>query len=429
MDEPFGGPDITLTLDAEGVIRDAVASGELTNESLDPWRGLNFAATAAPSSGHSATRLIEAARRGGRSSSRRIDQKLPSGRETPIEYTLVSLGSTRGFIAIGRNLQAVADLQARLAEAQQARERDYWKLRDVETRYRALLETSRDAVVLVRPVNLRVVEANAEAIRALKLAPGAEFLPDLSAKDRRALDGALATARTRGRAPSIVVHLGPEAPWSLRATQISSESGQFYLFHLAPIGAVETAVDAAPLADVLQRFPEAFALVDRDGIVRRANYAFLDLAQLGGENAALGQNLNRWLSQPGADASVLLNIVHRQGSVRRMQSVVEGDFGAPTEVEISAVGNCADHPEFVGVFLRDARRNAEPPGAVALTELKFPDATLEDVVRASVETIERRSIEEAIVKSLGNRTAAARYLGISRQSLHTKLRKYRIDSN
>jgi transcriptional regulator PpsR len=428
MDEPFGGPDITLTLDADGVIRDAVASGELTAESLDPWRGLNFEATVTPASGQSVSRMIEAARRGGRSTSRQISQKLPSGRETPIEYTLVSLGSSRGFIAIGRNLQAVADLQARLAEAQQARERDYWKLRDVETRYRALLETSRDAVVLVRPANLRVVEANAEAIRALKLPPGAEFLPELSPKDRRALDSALATARTRGRAPSIVVHLGPDAPWSLRATQISSESGQFYLFHLAPIGGVETTSEAAPLADVLQRFPEAFALIDRDGIVRRANYAFLDLAQLGGENAALGQNLNRWVSQPGADASVLLAIVQRQGSVKRMQATVEGDFGAATEVEISAVGNSADHPDFIGVFLRDARRGDAGLGAVPTTELKFPDATLEEVLRASIESIERRSIEEAIGKSLGNRTAAARYLGISRQSLHTKLRKYRVDS-
>jgi len=426
MDEPFGGPDITLTLDAEGVICDAVASGEFTEESLDPWRGLSFAATAMPSSGQSASRLLEAARRGGRSSSQQISQKLPSGRETPIEYTLVSLGAARGFIAIGRNLQAVADLQARLTEAQQARERDYWKLRDVETRYRALLETSRDAVVLVRPANLRVVEANAEAIRALKLAPGAEFLPDLPTKDRRALESALETARTRGRAPSIVVHLSPEAPWSLRASQIGSEAGQFYLFHLAPIGGQETATETVPLAEVMQRFPEAFALVDREGVIRRANYAFLDLAQIGGENVALGQNLNRWVSQPGADASVMLNIVHRQGSVRRMPSSVEGEFGT-TEVEISAVGNRAENADYVGLVLREAPRESAAVGA--LTDMKFPDATLEEVLRASVEAIERRSIEEAIGKSLGNRTAAARYLGISRQSLHTKLRKYRIDSD
>jgi len=121
-----------------------------------------------------------------------------------------------------------------------------------------------------------------------------------------------------------------------------------------------------------------------------------------------------------------LNIVQRQGSARRMQSSVEGEFGL-TEVEISAVGNRAEHADYIGLILRDTtRENAE---VSAPTDMKFPDATLEDVVRASVEAIERRSIHEAIAKSLGNRTAAARYLGISRQSLHTKLRKYRIGAD
>ena len=108
-----------------------------------------------------------------------------------------------------------------------------------------------------------------------------------------------------------------------------------------------------------------------------------------------------------------------------MQSSVEGEFGL-TEVEISAVGNRAENADYVGLVLRESPRESE--AVSALTDMTFPEATLEEVVRASVEAIERRCIEEAIAKSLGNRTAAARYLGISRQSLHTKLRKYRIDS-
>lgn len=424
MDETLSGPEITLTLDAEGVIRDAVAAGDFNGETLELWRGLSFKATAAPAFEPSAEFLLETARQGGRSASRQISQRLPSGRETPIEYTVVSL-KAGGFIAIGRNLEAVADLQARLNEAQQARERDYWKLRDIETRYRAVLEASRDAVVLVRPANLRVVEANAEALRALKLAPGAEFLSELSSKDRRALESALETTRARGRAPTIVVHLAPDAPWSLRASQISSEAGQFFLFHLAPIGAPEKTNETLPLEDLLQRFPEAFALVDRDGVIKRANYAFLDLAQIGGENAALGQNLRRWLSQPGADASVLMSLLQRQGAVRRMHTTLEGDFGATTAVEIAAVGNRDDHPDYVGLLIRDASRGSAADAG--LTELHLPGSTLEEIVRASSETIERRSIQEAIARSLGNRTAAARYLGISRQSLHTKLRKYRLE--
>lgn len=46
---------------------------------------------------------------------------------------------------------------------------DYRELRDVETRYRQLFEASNEAVILVRADNLRLVEANPAAIRALGL--------------------------------------------------------------------------------------------------------------------------------------------------------------------------------------------------------------------------------------------------------------------
>jgi transcriptional regulator PpsR len=340
---------------------------------------------------------------------------------------MINLGKARGFVAIGRSLRVIADLEARLAEAQQARERDYWKLRDVETRYRAVLEASHDAVVLVRPANLRVVEANAEAFRALKLRAGGEFLPELGARDRRALETALAAARTRGRAPGIVLHPAPDAPWSLRASLVASEAGQFFLFHMAPIGGAEAAAEPISLDDILQRFPDAFALVDRDGVVRRANDAFLDLVQLGVENAALGQNLKRWLSQPGADASVLLTFVHRNGQVRRLQSRLEGELGSSVEVEVSAVGNRDGQADYIGLMLREAPAPAPAPNSAA--ELKLPEAPLDEIVRAAVEAVERRGIQEAIGKSFGNRTLAAKYLGISRQSLHMKLRRYRIDAD
>jgi DNA-binding NtrC family response regulator len=59
--------------------------------------------------------------------------------------------------------------------------------------------------------------------------------------------------------------------------------------------------------------------------------------------------------------------------------------------------------------------------------LSPPRDPLEAVVRASVETIEIRYIEEALAKHVGNRTLAAKYLGLSRQTLHVKLNKYKLD--
>ena len=86
-----------------------------------------------------------------------------AGAKLPVEYTTVSLGKNAGFIAIGRNLQNIADLQTRLLDAQKAREQDFWRLRDIERRYRAVLDASSEAVALVRATTMRVVEANVAA--------------------------------------------------------------------------------------------------------------------------------------------------------------------------------------------------------------------------------------------------------------------------
>ena len=53
--------------------------------------------------------------------------------------------------------------------------------------------------------------------------------------------------------------------------------------------------------------------------------------------------------------------------------------------------------------------------------------SLEALVRASTEAIERATINEALERFRGNRTAAAKYLDLSRQTLHAKLKRYGFD--
>jgi transcriptional regulator PpsR len=385
IDEPADKPDITLMLDRDGVITDVSPSVALENEALDRWRGRPWGETVAPALGARVTQAIEASRNGRESQCFRVQQLLPSGRELPFEYTTVSLGKKAGFVAIGRNLQNVSDLQSRLVDAVKAREQDFWRLRDIERRYRAVLDASNEAVALVRGSNMRVVEANVRATRSLGLLPGAEFLPDLSARDRKALEAALELARSQGRAPNIALHLQNGSQWSLRAALITSDSDAFYLLQLAALsGAPEPDDEDYGLEQILHRLPDAFVIVDREGLLLKANPTFLDLAQVGVESAVLGQKLNRWLSQPGEDFAV---------SPRESRSDPSLSF------------------EF-----RDTPNSLEP--------LKD---TLEAAVRASVEAIERRYLEEALASSRGNRTLAARNLGLSRQTLHVKLNKYKLD--
>lgn len=67
------------------------------------------------------------------------------------------------------------------------------------------------------------------------------------------------------------------------------------------------------------------------------------------------------------------------------------------------------------------------PHAEDLIEARFDNLTLDQIVKASTEVIERKSIAGALAASGGNRTVAAKRLGLSRQSLHAKLKKYSLD--
>jgi transcriptional regulator PpsR len=432
--------DITLTIDPDGVIKTAVSSDALADESLDIWHGQPWNKMIGPEISAQVALMMKDIREGGLSSRFTIKQRFPSGRELSIEYTTISLGEKAGFIAIGKNVQAILDLQSRLQLANQAREQDYWKLREIERRYRLLFDASNEAVVLVRVSNLRIVEVNLAATQALGLLPGAEFFPSVQPNDRKLFHTTLEQVREQGRVPNIVLHFGvANTPWSLRASMIHNENGSYYLFQIASIGASVPILQKQELNlsdEIFQRFPDGLAIVDPDGIIRRVNHTFLDLVQIGAEGVVLGQNMKRWLSHPGSDISVLLGLVQRQGSVRQLSTTLYGELGTKTEVEISAVGNKDKGPEHIGVLFHDVtiRPRTVPLEETAQTSIGLADdphdeISLDQLVKASTASIERRMIKETLEKSKGNRTVAAKLLGLSRQSLHTKLNKYNLDKN
>jgi 3-oxoadipate enol-lactonase len=80
---------------------------------------------------------------------------------------------------------------------------------------------------------------------------------------------------------------------------------------------------------------------------------------------------------------------------------------------------------------KDPRDIAEPvarslvsPGVADVYEEGF---SLEQLVSASTEAIERKTIVAVLDLCKGNITNAAKRLGLSRQSLHSKLKKYMLE--
>jgi transcriptional regulator PpsR len=383
-------------------------------------------------------RMIADARATGLSAFGQVDQRFPSGRELPIEYATARVAGRSGLVAIGKNLQAVAELQSQLSAAQKAREQEYWKLREVETRYRLLFDAAREAVMILRADSLRIAELNGAAVRALGIGQGAQLLEEIAPADHDKLLAMLARAREHGRAPGIIARFGrSRAAWTVRASLLTAEPGSSYLLQLEPMRGQTAAApltDSPALAGLIERMPDGFVILDQDGIVRRANRAFLDLTQTPVEASVVGKRLGHWLSVPGADAA-LLGSVRRNHAARQFPTTIEGALGTEVAVEITAVGDRDAAPSHYGLLMRDVSRQAKPGHhqantlgtALGLVSQGLGSASMPTLVRDTVEAVERHCIADALARVSGNRSAAAELLGVSRQSLYAKLDRYGLD--
>ncbi len=440
-------PDVTIFLDYAGVIRRAALSPAIPAEVLDTWVGRPWTDTVESFGSESLQSLVDDARDLGVSAFRQVNQIFPSGMRLPIEYTAVRLGEDAGLIAIGRSLQAVTELQSRLVEAQQTMERDYWKLREVETRYRLLFGSSSDAVILLRVNGLAIQDLNPAASRVLgrptggpRSLVGKDFAGELLDSERDVFHAMLQRLADQGSAPGILLHLGAQrATWMVRASRLASEAGSLYLLQLTAAQAVsasEQPVDGE-LTDVLiERLPDGFVVTDRDGLIRWVNPAFLDLVQMPSSSGVMQQSLGRWLDRPGADVGVLLATIARLGVVRPFLTRLRGELGAETEVELSAAGDLDNEPTSIGILFRDVGRrlprrdnDERLGGRLAALTGRIGKGPLRALVEEAVSVLEQHYIEEALDITRGNRTATADLLGLSRQSLYVKLKRYGMDQD
>jgi len=441
--------DVALILDDDGVIRDlAFGSDELLGEGYHEWLGKHWADTVTVESRPKVEALLRDSRANAAPRWRHVNHPSSAGANLPLAYSAVALGDRRAgdpvgrAIAFGRDLRAQAALQQRLVSAQQAMERDYWRLRHMETRYRSLFQVSSEAVCILDAPTLRLDEANPAAHRVLgESLKRANWSPaDVFDEPGAAAIGAmLAAVRATGRADSVRARMREgQGEYEVAASLFRQEKSAHLLVRVLPLHLAEQA--GAPsgrqlLIKVVESAPDAFVVTDLDGRVLTANQAFIDLAQLANEEQARGESLERWLGRTGVDLTVLINNLRQRGAVRLFASSMRGEYGSTAEVEISAVAVANGERPCMGFTIRDVgrrltaadtRAGREMPRSVGqMTELvgRLP---LKDIVRDTTDLIEQLCIEAALQLTHDNRASAAEMLGLSRQSLYVKLRRFNI---
>ncbi len=434
--------DMAVIVDAQGVIRECSCQSEELAASLDGLRaGRRLSELVTVESRAKIDALLADAASDTEPRWRHVNHSSKQGADVPLQFAAVKLGTDGQVMVAGRDLRPMAAMQQRLVDAQQSMEREYERVRHAESRYRLLFQVATEAVLVLDAGNGRVLEANPAASTVLGLPPrrivGRSFVELFDDAGQGELESAIAAARAAGRFAELRARVADGSRELLVAATLFRESrATFLLVRAQPASLVDA--DASPgslrsrMIQLVEGAPDGFVITDDEGRVQRANRAFLDLAQLASEQQARDESIDRWLGRPGVDLSVLLASLREHGTVRLFATSIRGQYGASTEVEICAVTTEADGESSCAFSIRDVsarlstatRGDHELPRSVQqMTEL-VGRVPLKDLVRDATDMIERLCIEAALELSSDNRASAAELLGLSRQSLYVKLRRY-----
>jgi transcriptional regulator PpsR len=163
----------------------------------------------------------------------------------------------------------------------------------------------------------------------------------------------------------------------------------------------------------------------------QANRAFARLAQIGSERQAEGEPLDRWLGRSGVELQVLLTNLRDGGSPGLLATELRGTLGLQTSVEVAASALTGPSARYA-FSLRDTGRRLAPgeealpkvPSSVKQLSELVGRVPLKQIVAETSDLIEKLSIEAALQMTRDNRALAAQMLGLSRQSLYVKLRRF-----
>ena len=437
--------DVAMIVDQDGIIRDMAFNNDELAQGLEAprkWLGHPWVDTVAEESRAKIEKIMSEVASGAEPRWRHVNHiGRRSGSVVPVLYCAVRVNRQGVLVVYGRDLRSVSALQQQLVDAQQSMERDYSRLRHIETRYRLLFQISSEPVLIVDMASMRIMESNPAASHLFgalgKRLVGRPFLSAFNRDDTASVQTLLAGVRAAGRADSTRARLeGSEDEVAVSASLFRQDNATLFLVRLAPTHGDGTAgvlsATANMLVKLIEGAPDGFVITDSEGRILMANEAFLEMAQLTNAEQAISESIDRWLGRSGVDLSVLISNIRQRGSVSLFATTLRGEYGVMSSVEISAVSAANGDKQCLGFTIRSVGQRVGsnvaaprelPHSAEQLAGL-VGRVSLKELVREATDLIERLAIEAALQLTSDNRASAAEILGLSRQSLYVKLRRY-----
>ncbi|MEO0676210.1 MAG: transcriptional regulator PpsR [Pseudomonadota bacterium] len=432
--------DLSLVISDDATILSVLVNREARSlGNLVHWEGANVRDFLTPESVPKLDAKLEAIAAGEDARAVELNHLDKTAWEFPVRYTFHRITPDGALLMLGRDLRPIAEMQQQLVKAQIALERDYEAQRDYDTRYRVLMDTAPYAMVFVQVSNGRVTDLNGAAAKILGGKRddilGHAFAQEFEGRRRSEFLESLTNAAMSDEQRAVTLQARRSQKDLVVTPKMFRASGErLLLCRIELADATEAMSDdlTENLSGLFQEGVDAIVFTDRDGLIRSANESFLGLADATHLTNVKGRSLGDYLSRGTVDLKVLLENAARAGQMRMYATKLAGEYGAALSVEISVTYlNDRAHPAYAFV-IRDASRveAVRKPGVAvnddamrSIMEL-VGSASLKDIVSETTDVVEKMCIETAVELTRNNRVAAAEMLGLSRQSLYVKLRKY-----
>ncbi len=357
----------------------------------------------------------------------------------PVRYTFHAFGSDGAVIMLGRDLRPIAETQQQLVAAQMSLEQGYEARREFDARYRLLLRSVRDAMIFVSVATGKIMDLNDSAASVLGGVRddmiGAPFASEFKDRRREEFIESLVNTAISENSAAFDVQTKRGRNRVVITPNVFRAGGERVL--ICRLESEQQAVVrkddlTANLSVLFDKGTDAIVFTAATGVIQTCNDAFLDMIDAAHLVDVKGRSLGDFLGRGQIDMSVLIENARRAGQMRLYSTKILNEYGSKTAVEMSVTVIDGQPDAELGFVIRDASRvdalrkapmQGSEDNSRNVMEL-VGSATLKEIVSETTDVVEKMCIETAVTLTRNNRVAAAEMLGLSRQSLYVKLRKY-----
>ena len=439
--------DITLILDSSGKIESVIDGIKPVFRNTPNLVGKKWLDTVSIDSQPKVNALLKSREDQGEQKWRQVNQEFDKAVSLPIQFSTIYFPKDKKFIAIGKDLSSIATLQQKLVQSQQEIEREYANLHAIQNRYLQLFNHVDQAYLIVDSQTQKIIDINKSAttlVGNLKKNLGKPLMHLFAKDDHESIENFLTDSKPGLIQSPIQAALeGSHENVEISSLLLREGNQNICLVSLRP-GSKTTHLtssndQAVLFSQAIENYQDGFVICSSNGVILTANNTFISMSRSAYKENILGKSLEIWLGRGSVDLKIVLSTVREFGSIKDYaSSITSEDGGSPLDVRISAMQFNNGGLDLLAIGIHALPKNTTQElqqsdnlgkNARELTQLvgKVP---LKQIVTETTDIIEKLCIVAALDITMSNRASAAELLGLSRQGLYIKMRRFGIiDSN